>query len=240
MPTTATVMNKPYVLTETRKLTPTITAYTFKAHDGTSIDFTPGMFAMLTYKDSNINISRAFSIANAPPSDSLEFVIALVHGAFTSKLENAKVGDTYYISAPYGQFKFESSADEKILFFAGGTGIAPFLSMLRSIRAKKINMDCRMMYSVKYPDEIAENEELNQMEIDMNLKTFITVTRPKPEDNWKGDTGHVDAAMIQKDVPDFKDRVSYICGPPAFVKAVKDDLVSLGVPEKNIKAEMWG
>jgi NAD(P)H-flavin reductase len=101
-------------------------------------------------------------------------------------------------------------------------------------------MDCRMMYSVKYPDEIAENEELNQMEIDMNLKTFITVTRPKPEDNWKGDTGHVDAAMIQKDVPDFKDRVSYICGPPAFVKAVKDDLVSLGVPEKNIKAEMWG
>ncbi|HUB92786.1 MAG TPA: hypothetical protein VL945_02395, partial [Candidatus Saccharimonadales bacterium] len=72
------------------------------------------------------------------------------------------------------------------------------------------------------------------------FKLTTTVTRPQPGDGWAGTTGHVNAEMIVNDVPDFKERISYICGPPAFVKAVKEALVGLGADEKKIKAEMWG
>ncbi len=240
MPTTATVLNKKYVLSEIKKLTTTVSSFIFKSQDGASIDFTPGMFAMLMYKGDEGSVSRAFSIANPPPSDSLEFMIALIHGSLTSKLEKAKVGDVYYISAPYGQFKFDSDIAKKLLFLAGGTGLAPFMSMLRLMRKNGLKADCKLIYSVKHPDEIIAKKELESMAEDIGLEASVTVTRPVEGGNWGGLTGHINAEMIKKCASDCTERVSYICGPPAFVKALKDALLSLGVNEKEIHAEMWG
>lgn len=236
------IVNRPYLLVEIKKLTPTVSSFVFKAQDGTSIDFTPGMFAMLQYKNSSTGetIARAFSIANSPPSDSLEFIIALIHGKFTSKLDTAKEGDLYYVSAPYGQFKFDINSSEKFLFLAGGTGIAPFMSMLRYAKRLGSGMDAYMIYSTKYANELIYEDEIERYCESPRFKITITVTRPQPGDGWTGVTGHVNADMISKNVPDLKERISYICGPPAFVKAVKEALVSLGIEEKNIKAEMWG
>ncbi len=236
------IVGKPYLISEITKCTPTVTSFKFKAEDGTSIDFVPGMFAMVEYRNEGTGerISRAFSIANAPPSSTLEFLISLIHGKFTSKLDTAKVNDRYYISAPYGQFKFDVNNKDKLLFLAGGTGIAPFMSMIKHIEGIKAETNCKVIYSVKFPDEIIQKEELERFKQDLDIETIVTVTRPKEGDGWTGEKGHVDATMIQKYVPDFKDRVSYICGPPAFVKALKAALVGLGVDEKEIKAEMWG
>ena len=113
------IVGKPYIISSIRKCTPSVTSFVFTAKDGTDIDFVPGMFAMLEYRDgvTGEKISRAFSIANPPPSNNLEFLISMIHGRFTSKLDNAKVNDTYYISAPYGQFKFDLENTSKLLFF---------------------------------------------------------------------------------------------------------------------------
>ncbi len=236
------IINKPYVLTDIKKTTPDVTTFTFKAQDNTSVDFVPGMFAMLTYQDkaTGQKISRAFSMANSSPADSLQFFISMIGGQLTSKLAQAKIGDIYYISAPYGQFRFDINAGNKLLFLAGGTGLAPFYSMLKFIIDKGAAPDVMLLYSVKYPNDIIERDGLERMISQLGGRMVVTVTRAVPEDNYQGQTGHVDAAMIARYVPDVKERVSYICGPPAFVKALKDALVGIGVPEKEIRAEMWG
>ncbi|MEM0201274.1 MAG: FAD-binding oxidoreductase [Candidatus Micrarchaeaceae archaeon] len=236
------IVSKPYIITQIRQCTPTVTSFIFKAEDGTSIDFVPGMFAMVEYRNESTGekISRAFSIANSPPTNTLEFLISMIHGKFTSKLDTAKINDRYYISAPYGQFKFDIKNENKLLFLAGGTGIAPFMSMIRQMESTKTKTDCKILYSVKFPDEIIEKEELDRFKKDLGIETVVTVTRPKEEDKWIGETGHVNADMIKRHVPDLKDRISYICGPPMFVKALKVALIDLGVEEKKIKAEMWG
>jgi ferredoxin-NADP reductase len=199
------------------------------------------MFAMLYYKDPSTGqeIGRAFSISSSPSSNYFEFMIAMVHGQMTSKLEVAKPGDVYWISAPYGQFKFDINSGERFLFIAGGTGIAPFFSMFRYAKSLGKKMDACMICSVKYPYEVIKTDDLDAM-ISEGLKLSVTVTRPQPEDNWKGLTGHIDANMIKNCVPDFVGRDCYICGPPAFVSALKQAVMSLGVSEKAIKAEMWG
>ena len=236
------IVKKPYVLKEIKKLTPLVSSFMFKAQDGTAIDFIPGMFAMLEYRnpETKESIARAFSIANPPPSDELEFLISLIHGRFTSHLDTAKTGDLYYVSAPYGQFKFDINSGSKFLFLAGGTGLAPFMSMLRMIENKGQRIDCAMLYSVRYPEEIIDKAELEEMEQKVGLKTTVTVTRPADGNTWTGEVGHADSTMILRHVPDVKERSSYICGPPAFVKALKQALMSLGVEEKDIHAEMWG
>ncbi len=235
------IIRKPYVLSEMEKTTPEVTTFRFRAEDNSRIDFVPGMFAMLFYKNqaTGEEIGRAFSIANSPSANYLEFFIALINGRMTSKLAAAKVGDTYYVSAPYGQFKFDQG-DKKLLFLAGGTGIAPFFSMLRLTKENKTEVDCAMIYSTKYSNDIIMKDELTSLTESLGAKLVITITRPAEGEKVPYETGHVDAQMILRHVADAKERVSYICGPPAFVKAMKDALISLGAPESNIKAEMWG
>ncbi len=234
------ILNKPYVISGITKTTKDVTTFTFKAQDGSSIDYSPGMFAMITYDGQGSKVSRAFSIANAPPSSELKFFISMIGGQLTSKLAEAKIGDVYKISAPYGQFKLESDFGNKLLFMAGGTGLAPFFSMLEYIIAKGAAPDIVLLYSVKFPYDIIEKESLEAMVGKLHGKMAVTVTRPAEGDGWTGDTGHMNADMVKKYAPDFAERVSYICGPPAFVKALKADLVSMGVSEREIKAEMWG
>ena len=237
------ILNKPYIMTEIKKTTKDVTTFSFKAQDGTSIDFLPGMFAMLTYTDAatGTKVSRAFSMANTSPATELQFFVSMIGGQLTSKLAAAKVGDVYTISAPYGQFKLDPDLNnKKLLFLAGGTGLAPFFSMLRFIIDRGAKPDVVIIYSVKYAYDIIEKEQLEQMMAKLGGKLVVTVTRPDPQVPWDGQTGRVDANMVSKYVNDVKDRVVYICGPPEFTKALKTAVVGLGANEKEIRAEMWG
>ncbi len=163
----------------------------------------------------------------------------MIHGRFTSKLDDAKVGDRYYFTGPHGQFKFDSS-NQKVLFIAGGTGIAPFISMLRLIEEKRMGTDTSLIYSVRFPNEIIRKAELDRFESGIGLKSTVTVTRPAAGDGWSGQTGHIDQAMIGGRVPDVKERTVYICGPLPFVKAIKDALTALGCRDEMVKADVWG
>ncbi|MGC8628785.1 MAG: ferredoxin--NADP reductase [Candidatus Micrarchaeia archaeon] len=238
------IIKKPCVIESIEKSTPNVNIYRLRIQDNTVVDFVPGMFAMLYYKDPETNeeIGRAYSIASEPNVSYFDFMIELVHGKLTSKLENAKVGDVYYISAPYGQFKFDPSAGKKFLFLAGGTGLAPFFSMIKYAISKKLDVDIAMIYSVRFPSWIIAKDALSEFAKSElpKISINITITRPQPGDGWNGQTGHIDEAMIQKYVPDFAERIAYICGPLNFVKAMKQACSNLKIPETNIKTEMWG
>ncbi len=238
------IVNKPYRLAEIIKETPDVDTFRFKSADGSKLAFDPGMFVMLTWiGDGTVQkITRAFSVASAPNSDELEFEIHMIHGRLTSKLEEAKVGDMYTVTGPYGQFRFIPKEDKKVLFIAGGTGLAPFMSMLRELRINSYDNDVALLYSVRYPDEIIRKGELEELDASLNLKTTICVTRPTEprSEGWTGETGHVSPEMIKKHVPDFMDRTAYICGPLGFVKAVQDSLTQINVPKDKVKADVWG
>jgi len=234
------IVKKEYRISEIIKETPDVTIFRFKSGDGSILDFEPGMFIMLYYKSSTEEIGRAYSIASAPGSDTIELIISMIHGKVTSKLEEAKIGDIYYVSGPYGQFRFDPNRNKKVLFIAGGTGVAPFLSMLRYLKEKALTTDVSLIYSVRYPNEIIRKAELEELSKSINLKLTITVTRPQQGDNWSAETGHINEDMIKRIVPDFSERDPYICGPLAFTKAMKQVLNNLGVEDSRIRADVWG
>lgn len=236
------IVKKPYTIQELFNTANGVDVLRLKATDNTTLGFDPGMFVMLIYRDplSGTEISRAFSLASAPDSDTLDFIIAMIHGQFTSKLETAKVGDTLYVTGPYGQFKFDANKDKKVLFLAGGTGLAPFISMLRLIHEKKLQIDVNLIYSIKHPDEIILKEELEMYVKELGINMTITVTREDGAGSWNGEKGHIDAGMITKHAPDLLERGAYICGPLNFVKAMKDALISVKFPAEKISADVWG
>ncbi|MDE1851249.1 MAG: hypothetical protein KGH69_00985 [Candidatus Micrarchaeota archaeon] len=240
------VSEKLYRLAEKVDETPEVLTVRFAPEDGVEMNFDPGMFVNITGVDRENKryLQKAFSIASDPAAPVMEFYIvkrphvgtSLEH---TSHFVEATIGDGYYIKGPYGQFRFRPSENKKVLFVAGGTGLAPFVSMLRQIDRLKSGNDVDLLYSVKYPTEIIRKQELEQTAKSINLKTTVTVTRPQPGDGWSGEIGHVNADMIKRHSPDVVERTCYICGPPAFVKAVKDALTSLGVKPERISADVW-
>lgn len=236
------ISQKEYTLCEVVKETPDVDTVKFKPSDDYRLAFDPGMFVMITYVNPQTKekVTRAFSIASAPDKEILEFEIHMIRGRFTAPLEDSKIGDVFYFTGPYGQFKFLAATDRKVLFIAGGTGIAPFLSMLRQIEENNHDVDISLVYSVRFPNEIIRKQELEGYEQSIKMKMMVTVTRPQEGDGWTGETGHINAEMIGKHVTDAPERTCYICGPLAFVKAARDALATLNVPTDKVKADVWG
>ncbi len=236
------VTKKLYEITLSESATPEVQLVRMKAVDGSALNFDAGMFAMIYGIDASGKecIGRAFSIASEPNAPELEFFVVKEHGGHVSHFMETKPGDRYNVVGPHGQFKFVPGVDKKVLFIAGGTGLAPFMSMIRHLKRLGTTADAVLLYSVKFPTEILLKEELFQLAKDLNIKLAVTVTRPQPGDGWQGETGHIGADMIKKHAPDVLERVSYICGPLPFVNALKDALVQLNVPKAEIKADVWG
>jgi ferredoxin-NADP reductase len=241
------VVERNFVLTEKMDETPEVLIIGFKPEDDMPTAFDPGMFMMISGIDNTTgqkHTARAFSIASDPSSPDMEFFVIKnpTHGDHIGKSHfvDAQVNDRFTLKGPSGQFRFDPTSDPKVLFIAGGTGLAPFMSMLRHMKAVGAKNDAYMLYSVKFPNEIIRKTELDSYAQQLGLKLIPTVTRPVDGDGWTGQTGHIDSAMIQKQCPDFSERMCYICGPLAFVKAVKDALAALNVQPARISADVWG
>jgi ferredoxin-NADP reductase len=92
-----------------------------------------------------------------------------------------------------------------------------------------------MLYSNKTEDDIVFKGELEEMQkADPHLIIKNVLTR---QPDWKGLRGHVDANMIKEQMPDYKERVFYICGPPSMNQAMKKALEGLSLREDQIKLE---
>ncbi len=244
---TYNIVERKYILAEKTDETPEVLIVGFKPDDGMPPSpFDPGMFMMITGVDAagKRYTARAFSIASDPSSPEIEFFVIKqpTHGEHigTSHFMEAKEGDIFMLKGPNGQFRFDPNKDKKVLFIAGGTGLAPFMSMLRHMKLVEADCDIDMLYSVKFPTEIIRKDELDGYRSTLGLKLTVTVTRPTAGDGWAGQTGHVDANMIQKYSQDVNERMCYICGPLPFVKAVKDALASIGIPPQRVSADVWG
>ncbi len=240
---TYSVKKENYEVAEHFSETPEVEMVRLKPVSAEPMDFDPGMFVMISGIEKTTQkemVARAFSIASEPVSAVMEFFVVKEHGGHVSHFMHAQPGDPYIITGPYGQFKFNPEENKKVLFVAGGTGLAPFMSMLRHIKIVKAGNDVVLLYSVKYPTEIIRKEELDAMQSLIGLKLIVSVTRPQPGDGWNGETGHISADTIKKYAPDFMERTGYICGPLAFVKAMKDAFAALGVPQSQVKADVWG
>ena len=74
-------------------------------------------------------------------------------------------------------------------------------------------------------------------EEDKNLKIVFTVNEATPQ--WKGAVGLITADMIQKELPDYKENMFYLCGPPPMVTAMEKLIVSIGLQKEKLKLEYF-
>lgn len=182
-------------------------------------------------------VRRAYSLASAPSSPYLEFAIQLVGGQFTGRLEKMEEGDVLGVEGPVGHMIFEGQ--DKAAFVAGGTGVSPFVGMLRHIAETKAPGDFVLLYSVRTPDHILYKKELESLQRKHpNIQVIITVTR-EADPSWEGEKGRITCPMVLRHVRQPAECSWFICGPPALVKAMRDCLAEAGADLKKLKMEGW-
>jgi ferredoxin-NADP reductase len=70
-----------------------------------------------------------------------------------------------------------------------------------------------------------------------NLKCAFTID--EPNDDWKGLTGLINGEMIKKEIPDYKETIFYLCGPPGMVNALKGIINQIEIPSDQIRVEFF-
>lgn len=202
------------------------------------MDYRPGQYARLRIPGSDE--WRSYSMAN--PVDQggvLEFIIRMLpDGSMSDYLrDRVTTGDDIEVDGPYGSFVLRESKGHH-LFVAGGTGLAPILAMLDTIRKGRgrgtkmtLCFACATESDLYYEDEIGLRKAWVP-----NLTARVAVTYPSNA-SYAGRIGSPVDLIEAEDV--LPDTLAYLCGPPRMIEAARARLLDLGMDEDRIHSELF-
>ncbi|UGV40882.1 xylene monooxygenase [Methanococcoides orientis] len=222
------------LITEIIQQTHDVKSFRLERPEG--FDYKAGQYFFVSIPVNGQIQRKPFTISSSPTEKGfLEFTKKLTGHEFSDELDAMNVGDVVVINGPYGRFTFEGEF-EKIALISGGIGITPMISICRYCNDTRSDTDIIILSSNKKAEDIAFRDELEEMNNkNANLKVVHTLTRA--EDDWPGCKGRICDTIIMDYIPDFMDRVLYVCGPPAMMKATEELLLNMNVPKEQIKKE---
>jgi len=216
-------------LIERRDISANLATLRFRVSEPPS--FTAGQFATIGVFDDGVLLERPYSIVSSPHEPFFEFFIELVPGgSITPKLWALKLGSVILVRRrTVGQLILNTAVTHHLML-ATVTGIAPFVSILRTQKIERergatTNHQFLVLHgasqSVDFGSYRGELEELSRA----GWLTYIpTISRPWAEPNWKGEAGRVED-IVRKYADqlgfDCGDSAAYACGHPQMVTNVK-------------------
>ena len=205
-------------------------------HDG--LAFEPGQYAWFTLGDTPLALQQhPFSIACAANSRQLCFS-ADAAGDFTKSLKNIEPGTSAWIEGPFGSFVPDPDPNVSLFLVAGGIGITPMMSMLRTYQRSGEQRRVILLYANPDLDQACFTEELEILEQELNLKVVHVLEDP-PE-GWQGESGLIDEDLLARYLDRLDGPVQYMtCGPAPLMDQVVSVLRSHGVDWRRIFSERF-
>jgi len=200
------------------------------------IAYWPGQYIDITIPGTDE--TRSFSMANTSSKESgqLEFVIRVYPGGrFSEYLDSqVAVGDRLEVVGPFGVFTLRDGRDSDLVFVGGGAGMAPILSVLRSLAERGSTRKATYYYGARTQRDLCFEKELYALSEQLPNFTFVpALSEAAPDEDWDGEVGLI-TDVVKRHETDLSDTDSYVCGPPPMVEAAMDVLTTLGAPEKHI------
>jgi predicted ferric reductase len=230
----------PWTLVEVRPERGRVHTLVLRPTAGDVPRFSPGQFVWVSIRSSPFAMrEHPFSIASsAERRDRLELSIKEL-GDFTATVGRLPPGERVYVDGPYGTFGVDQSPDAPgYAFVAGGIGIAPVMSMLRTLADRGDRRPLWLFYGNRAHDRIAFREELDELAKRLRLQVVHVLI--EPPDGWTGERGYVDEELLMRHLPPERHRLQYfLCGPTAMTTAVERHLEALGVAATRVHSELF-
>ncbi len=177
---------------------------------------------------------RSYSIASSPlDAGEIELTIDLLDDGEVSPYfhEVVEAGDQVELRGPFSSY-FVWRGESPALLVGGGSGVVPLMAMLRHKRRTMPALDMRLVYSVRYADDVIYADELAG-----DAALTLTYTRDAP-DGWSGHTGHVDAELLRE--PATGAQLAFVCGSNGFVETASALLLEVGMDPGSVRTERYG
>jgi propane monooxygenase reductase subunit len=199
------------------------------------VKFFPGQY--MDFKIPGTDQVRSFSMANTSSRGGLlEFVIKVYpDGLFSQFLDQElAVGDRLELSGPFGVFTLRDS-DKDLVFVGGGAGMAPILSLLRSMADRGIDRKATFFYGARGQRDLCFEEELRSIAEKLPNFTYVpALSDPNSDDgDWEGENGLI-TDVVKRLTGSLAAAHAYVCGPPPMVEAAIPLLETLGVETKRV------
>jgi glycine betaine catabolism B len=231
--------------------TPDVRTFRFVADPPLLFSYKPGQFITLILEIAGEEVLRSYSISSTPSRPhSLEITVKRVPpssveqqpGLVSNWLhDNMKVGVPVQINGPLGKFSCFQHPSRQLLFISGGSGITPMMGMSRWLCDTVATCDVVFFHSARTPADIIYHQELTLLAArHQNFRPLVTVTNWQSGQGWLGLTGRLHPDMLKSNVPDFLERMIFVCGPAAFMAATKAMIADLGFPMERYHEESFG
>ena len=222
--------------------TPTTKTLRLERVDGPLPPWRPGQYVNVFVDVDGVLTSRPYSISSVPGKNTLDLTVRDKPGGFVAPylLNQVQVGDELETTGPAGTFYHEALIDgSDLVFLAGGSGVTPFMGIIREALENGRALDMHLLYGSRTPDDVLFGEELAALARNhANLHYTLVVSEPPP--GYDGVTGFLTADVIRAHVGDVTGKTFYICGPGVMYDFCLAALADLGVPAYKIKRELYG
>jgi benzoate/toluate 1,2-dioxygenase reductase subunit len=202
--------------------------------DAAAPAFLPGQYVNIDVPGSGQH--RSYSFSSAPGEQRIGFLIKKIPGGVMSTwLEQAAAGEKLELTGPLGSF-YLREVKRPLLFLAGGTGLAPFLSMLEVLARTNSTQPVHLIYGVTRDLDLVLVEEIEAYAIRLPNFSYATVVAEQasshPRKGWV--TQHMPPEALNDGDVDV-----YLCGPPPMVDAVRRYFDENGVTPSSFHYEKF-
>ena len=235
-----TLLRSPYRVTAVRKERGRSWTLTLKPEGHRGLTFRPGQFAWLTIRSSPFRAKEhPFSISSsAAKTGVVEFTIKEL-GDFTRTIKDVQVGEVAYVDGPHGVFTTDYYGHASgFVFIAGGVGMAPIMSMLRTLADRGDPRPVRLVFGNRCWDDVLFREEIEGLRARLRLDVTFVLQEPPAE--WTGLKGMLTEPVLRAAIPpEALSSVFFLCGPKPMSDSVQRALRRRGVPLHRIHCELF-
>ncbi len=230
-----------FTLIKKKKNIADVQTFDFIPVSGKLFSFQPGEYITLYFLNNAFGWQgKSYSISNAPGEKYISLTVKKM-GKFSEAIHNLKIGDTVKLIGPEGRFHFTDEM-QNIVFLAGGVGISPIHSIIKSlVKEKKISQKkITLFYSNKTKDNIIFFNELEKIAAkNSDFKIIHTLTRTKYKDTEIDELKRIDEPMLKKYNGLKEDNYYFICGSISFANDLWKILNKNKIPESRIITEAF-
>ncbi|HET6427888.1 MAG TPA: FAD-binding oxidoreductase [Phycisphaerae bacterium] len=204
-----------------------------------AIEFVPGQYVQLeapAYGDNPEPVYRAYSISSPPSDDAhVELIVRLVPGGIctTWVFTMLREGDEVAFNGPYGEFRLSEDAAREMVWIAGGSGMAPFWSILRHMKESSIARKCTYFLGAVGRRDLFFVDELKRLADELPWFRFVPALSGQDAGEWDGQRGLI-TEVVDRNLTGGADTEAYLCGSAGMIDASIKVLRAKGIPEERI------
>ena len=229
---------RPYLVERVERERGGATTLALRADGHRGHRFRPGQFAWLKLADApHALVEHPFSYSSSARRPERPTFTIKAYGDFTSHVPRLRPGTRLLLDGPHGSYRPRRHA-ERFVLIAGGIGITPIVSLLRTAADAGDRRPFVLVYGSRRWEQVTFREELEHVQQRLDLRVVHVLTEPPLA--WAGEAGHIDTALLARQVPAELGRADvFLCGPPPMLTAALNALERLGVPPEHVHAEQF-